>query len=185
MICITTNPCNSTNKKMKKHLFLIAFFAVAMLQAQDTPISAFLEKWENSKNYLIEMAETMPEDKYNFKPTERQKTFKEQLLHIKGNMDWLSTTYFQKDKSKKDAKKAAVNTKAEVIAALKESFDNAAAIIKTAKPEELKEIVDFFAGPKTKLQILNLLQDHVTHHRGQIIVYLNLNDIKPPRYRGW
>ncbi len=169
---------------MKKYILLIAVFTITIAKAQkDTPIAAFLEKWENSKNYLVEMAEAMPEDKYDFKPTERQKTFREQLLHIKGNMDWLSTTYFAKDK--KDAAKQTYATKAEVIKAIKEAFDNTAAIIKTATPEELKEVVEFFAGPKTKLQILNLLQDHVTHHRGQVIVYLNLNDVKPPRYSGW
>ncbi|WP_430410764.1 DinB family protein [Kordia sp.] len=168
---------------MKKYIFLIIIFVSAFAKAQDTPITAFLEKWENSKNYLVEMAAAMPEDAYDFKPTERQKTFKEQLLHIKGNMDWLSTTYFAKDK--KDTKKQTYTTKAEVIKALKEAFDNTTTIIKTATPEELKEIVEFFAGPKTKLQILNLLQDHVTHHRGQLIVYLNLNDVKPPKYRGW
>ncbi|WP_298517213.1 DinB family protein [uncultured Kordia sp.] len=168
---------------MKKYILLLTLFASFIAKAQDTPITAFLEKWENSKNYLVEMAEAMPEDKYSFKPTERQKTFQEQLLHIKQNMDWLSSTYFSKEE--KDAKKVSYTTKAAVIKAITEAFDNTAAIIKKASPEELKEVVKFFAGPKTKLQILNLLQDHVTHHRGQLIVYLNLNDVKPPRYRGW
>lgn len=168
---------------MKKYIFLLTFLVITVATAQDTPISAFLEKWENSKNYLVEMAEAMPEDKYDYKPTERQKTFKEQLLHIKENMDWLSTTYFAKNK--KGATKQNYTTKTEVIQAIKKAFDNTAIIIKNASADELKEVVEFFAGPKTKLQILNLLQDHVTHHRGQIIVYLNLNNIKPPKYRGW
>ncbi|WP_046758682.1 DinB family protein [Kordia jejudonensis] len=168
---------------MKKYIFCIIMLVSSFAKAQNTPMTAFLEKWENSKNYLVEMAEAMPEEKYDYKPTERQKTFKEQLLHIKGNMDWLSTTYFAKDK--KDVAKQTYTTKAEVIAAIKEAFDNSRDIIKQASAEELKEVVDFFAGPKTKLQILNLLQDHVTHHRGQLIVYLNLNDVKPPKYRGW
>jgi len=169
---------------MKNYILLIVLFVSTITKAQDTPIAAFLEKWENSKNYLVEMAEAMPEDKYTYKPTERQKTFQEQLIHIKQNMDWLSSTYFSKEK-KKDQKKASYTSKAEVITAIKEAFDNTSEIIKKGSPEELKEIVEFFAGPKTKLQILNLLQDHVTHHRGQLIVYLNLNDVKPPRYRGW
>lgn len=168
---------------MKMYLFLFFIGSVSLANAQDTPISAFLEKWENSKNYLVEMAELMPEDAYDYKPTERQKTFREQLLHIKQNMDWLSTTYFSTEKKK--AKEETPTTKADMIAALKTSFNQTATIVKTAKESDLKEIVEFFAGPKTKLQILNLLQDHVTHHRGQLIVYLNLKDIKPPRYRGW
>ena len=43
----------------------------------------------------------------------------------------------------------------------------------------------FFAGPKSKFQILNLLEDHVTHHRGQLIVYLNFKNSIPPSFIGW
>ena len=73
------------------------------LIAQNDGISAFLLKWENSKNYLLEIAEAMPEANYNFKPTERQMSFKEQLLHIRQNMVWLSESYFMEngEKSKK------------------------------------------------------------------------------------
>ncbi|NJM78491.1 MAG: DinB family protein [Flavobacterium sp.] len=150
--------------------------------AQDEPISAFLEKWESSKKYLLEMAEAMPEDKYPFKPTAREMSFGEQLLHIKGNMSWLSSSYFGAPKIEESEKTL---TKAEIIALLDVSFTNVSNAIKATKPEDLKLKVDFFAGEKTKLQILNLLQDHVTHHRGQLIVYLNLNEIKPPKYVGW
>ena len=152
--------------------------------AQNETIDVFLEKWQNSKTYLLDVAKAMPEEKYTFKPTEREMTFGEQLLHIKGNMDWLSTSYFtdeKYDKKKDDTK----YSKEEIISMLEKSFDNVFENIKNSKPESLKEKVEFFAGPKTKLQILNLLQDHVTHHRGQLIVYLNLNEIVPPKYVGW
>ena len=151
---------------------------------KSTPKEAFLEKWENSKNYLISMAESMAEDSYDFKPTERQMSFKEQLMHIKGNMDWLSTTYFTDTEFER--KKAPLPaTKEETIALVKEAFEAAYTIIENTPETSLEETVEFFSGPKSKLQILNLLQDHVTHHRGQLVVYLNLNDIEPPRYSGW
>ncbi|MFB9097809.1 MULTISPECIES: DinB family protein [Flavobacterium] len=169
---------------MKYFIIILSVISFANVFAQDEPISAFLEKWENSKKYLLELAEAMPEDKYNFKPTEREMDFGEQLLHIKVNMDWLSTSYFGAEKIEKP-KEASTYTKAEIITFLETSFNAVSKAIETTKPKSLKEKVDFFAGPKTKLQILNLLQDHVTHHRGQIIVYLNLNEIKPPKYVGW
>lgn len=151
------------------------------INAQNDVLSAFLLKWENSKNYLIELAEAMPEASYNYKPTERQMSFQEQLIHIKGNMDWLSSKYFSGEKSEK----INLNSKIEIINHLKVSFDKVEEIIKNTPLNDLNTEVDFFAGPKSKLQILNLLQDHVTHHRGQLIVYLNLNNIEPPKYRGW
>ena len=81
--------------------------------------------------------------------------------------------------------KIELKTKEEIINQLTASFDNVAEIIKKVTLEELSTEVEFFAGPKSKLQILNLMQDHVTHHRGQIIVYLNLNNMIPPKYSGW
>lgn len=165
-------------------VLLIVINTSTIIAQQITPKLAFLEKWENSKSYLIALAEAMPKENYDFKPTERQMSFKEQLMHIKGNMDWLSNSYFTDLEYKKEKKELSL-TKNEVIKELKNAFDSVTEIIKNTPDEDLKETVDFFAGPKSKLQILNLLQDHVTHHRGQLIVYLNLNEIEPPKYSGW
>jgi len=166
-------------------VLLVLLLSLANINAQQTSVkTAFLEKWENSKNYLIEIAEAMPEDVYDFKPTERQMSFKEQLMHIKGNMEWLSTTYFTELKYEKSESLMVMN-KVETIIELEKGFDKVIKIIEKTADEDLKETVEFFAGPKSKLQILNLMQDHVTHHRGQLIVYLNLNEIDPPKYIGW
>ncbi len=151
--------------------------------AQDIVIDAFLEKWENSKNYLIQIAETMPEEKYGFTPTPREMSFKEQLIHIQQNMDWI-VGYFEKDVLEAEIS-TLQNDKARLIANLTSSFDTVYNVIKASRLEDLDSTVDFFAGKKTKLQMLNLLQDHVSHHRGQLVVYLNLNDLKPPAYVGW
>jgi uncharacterized damage-inducible protein DinB len=164
--------------------FLILLFISTFAIAQNQTTEAFLEKWNNSKIYFLEVATIMPEDLYNYKPTEREMSFGQQLTHIKENMDWLSTVYFTKDeyKKKEDSEQY---SKEEIIGLLKKSFDAVYQIIKMSDSELLDSKVAFFAGPKTKLQILNLMQDHVTHHRGQLIVYLNLNDIQPPKYTGW
>ena len=169
-----------------KHLLFVLFISVsALTTAQQTTMkSAWLEKWDNSKTYLIGIAEAMPEEQYDFKPTKRQMTFKEQLLHIKGNIDWLSNTYF----SETDFQRTTgiqPKTKQETIALIKSAFENAYNLIAASADEKMSDTVSFFSGPKSKIQILNLLQDHVSHHRGQIIVYLNLNNVEPPQFVGW
>ena len=167
-----------------KKLVLIYLFLVSNLVSAQEIIPTFLEKWQNSKNYLIEVAKSMPEEKYNYKPTEREMTFAKQLLHIKANIDWLSSTYISND-PKKEKELDENLSKTAIIAELEKSFDTCYALISKTKSNTLNDKVEFFAGPKTKFQILNLLQDHVTHHRAQILVYLNLNDVKPPKYIGW
>ena len=169
---------------MKKIIILVLVFGSNSIFSQQFVVDTFVEKWDNSKTYLVQMVEAMPDDKYDFKPTEREMSFKEQVFHILQNMDWLSTTYFSKEKYTKNDF-ANISTKPQLIAQINASFDNAKSKITTNKDLNLSEKVDFFAGPKTKLQILNLMQDHVTHHRGQMIVYLNLCQIQPPKYVGW
>jgi uncharacterized damage-inducible protein DinB len=168
---------------MKQLFIFLAVLATALAHAQKADVrSAFLEKWENSKNYVLAIAEAMPDEGYSFKPTERQMTFEEQLQHIRNNIEWLTDTYLS------DAP-----TDVQITNSLKESiivnlglaFDRTARAVEAMPDEDLAETVKFFAGPKSKLQILNLLQDHVTHHRGQLIVYLNLKEVEPPRYTGW
>ena len=51
--------------------------------------------------------------------------------------------------------------------------------------KDLNHIVDFVAGKMSRRRIMLLLTDHVTHHRGQLVVYLRLKGVEPPAYRGW
>jgi uncharacterized damage-inducible protein DinB len=169
---------------MKKCLIIALLCISNTIFAQAEIIGAFVEKWDNSKDYLIAVAQAMPEDKYDYKPREREMSFREQLLHIQDNMNWLGTTYFSENKyEKKEAPKGL--SKIQIIQGSEISFDKAKAFVQKTNDVELFLKVSFFAGEKSKLQILNLMQDHVTHHRAQILVYLNLNEIQPPKYIGW
>lgn len=166
--------------------FGLLFNAVSSIAQQATPKEAFLEKWQNSRDYLIAIAEAMPAERYNFQPTERQMDFEAQLLHIRANMLWLGNTYFTAIPFDRNSLTQNLpEGKAAIIQELTSSFDAVYRFVEQADDSTLTATVSFFAGPKSKLQILNLLHDHVTHHRGQLIVYLNLNAIEPPRYSGW
>ena len=68
---------------------------------------------------------------------------------------------------------------------IREEFQLSALAIAQLPASALEEEVKFFAGPMNKRQIVALLHDHMTHHRGQLMVYLRLKGIKPPQYRGW
>lgn len=169
---------------MKFNLLLIGLFISynsVVYSQQTTAKAAFLEKWEHAKAYTLEVAIAMPDSVYAYKPTQRQMTFAEQLVHIHDNITWLGATYFNATVTANSTPKS----KEEIMNALIQAFEQVKAAVKLTPNEDLKEVVDFFAGPKSKLQILNLLQDHLTHHRGQLIIYLNLNQVSPPRYVGW
>ena len=167
---------------MKIFNFILISFFINQVYSQDQIVPTFLEKWDNSKTYLLEVAKAMPLENYDYKPTSREMSFKEQLKHIQQNMEWLGSTYFN---TSDRLEKVESDIKSQTILELSNAFDRVGEAIKNTSPEDLKTKVDFFAGEKSKFQILNLLQDHVTHHRGQLVVYLNLNNIEPPKYTGW
>ncbi len=56
--------------------------------------------------------------------------------------------------------------------------------VKDVTDEQMGEIVETFAGPLTKEAVCWFLRDHMTHTRGQMVIYLRLNGIEPPQYGG-
>lgn len=161
-------------------LGLIAFSA----RGQNGFMEEFKEKWKNSAEYTLELATAMPEEYFDFRPTEEEMSFKSQLLHMISNMNWLSTSYLEGTPVDFDLKRQDYS-KAEILAMLNAAYDLSGKAAEMLPPGQLEETVEFFAGPKSKRQIIILMNDHSTHHRGQLIVYLRLKGIKPPRYRGW
>ncbi len=154
------------------------------MMGQGNFLEDFKIKWKNAAEYTLEFARMMPEDYYDYTPTPVEMTFREQLRHIAGNMIWLSSSYLDGQKTQIDPTKAGPSKK-EIIAMLDASFAYAATTIDRLKEQDLDKPVDFFAGKMTRRRILLLLTDHVTHHRGQLVVYLRLKGVTPPKYVGW
>lgn len=169
----------------KKPFFTTMLLIFTMLGAI---AQSFLEdyklKWKNATEYTLEFAKAMPEEYYSYKPVEIEMTFGEQLKHIAGNMVWLSSSYLNGTKTTLDPVNAG-SSKKEIIAILEKSFAYANETISHLNEKILNENVNFFAGMMTKRRIMLLMTDHVTHHRGQLVVYLRLKGIEPPAYRGW
>ena len=145
-----------------------------------------MERLENSRKYLIVVAETMPEDKYNYKATPESLSYAENLLHIGFAMDWHSQSLLGGRKAREwqtdTIYKVADKSKTEMIALINKTFDETIQLISTLDPKKLEDKLEYFGLTRTKRQILLLLSDHITHHRGQMLVYLRLNGLIPPRY---
>ncbi|MEO6721401.1 MAG: DinB family protein [Ferruginibacter sp.] len=169
-------------------LFILFLFSLNTATAQKIDslfLDAAISKLQNSKEYTLKVANGMPEEKYGFKPVPEEMSFGEQLLHIAANLNWLTSSYITSSKSPVTKAATQVQKKEEIIQVLSNTYDFAIGALKSFEATHLADTVSFFAGPKTKLQIINLIGDHQTHHRAQMIVYLRLNGIKPPEYVGW
>ena len=167
--------------------YFLLFFLLASFHLsgqEDTYLNDFQSKWTNATAYTIEIAELMPEEHYDFRPTPEIRSFREQLHHTMQNVIWLCTNYLGDEPFKEDLKNMELK-KDELIVLLKKVSDFSQQIVQELEPHDLRMKVQFFAGPMRRNQILTLLNDHMTHHRGQMILYLRLKGVKPPRYRGW
>ncbi len=133
---------------------------------------------------MITVAEAMPESDYNFKPTPDEMSFAQQLMHIAAVLDWHAFAKIdgQETKLRYDDYKADGLSKQQIIAVLKREFERTNALINNYNPNRLDETAKYGTVMRTRKQFLMLMADHVTHHRAQILVYLRLRGIVPPKY---
>lgn len=161
-------------------------FAEPVFAQENDFIKEYLERFENSRKYLLLVAENMPEDKYGFKATPESMSFAENLMHIGWAMDWHSQSLMggreARDWNTDTELKVHKKSKQEMMDKIDETFDKTIEFISGFDINRLDERLDYFGSDRTKRQVLLLLADHITHHRGQMLVYMRLNGLKPPRY---
>jgi len=175
-----------------KHLLMLTLTIIfsccisPLLAQQNDFVKDYLERLENSRKYLILVAEGMPEDKYAFKASPESMSFAENLMHIAWAMDWHCQTLLggrkARDWNTDTALKVENKSKREMIAAIDKTFNETIKLMAEFDPIRLNDRLDYLGLDRTKRQIFLLLADHITHHRGQMLVYMRLNGLKPPRY---
>jgi uncharacterized damage-inducible protein DinB len=141
-------------------------------------------QFDRGREQIIAIADAMPEDKWDFKPTPAQQTFGERVMHIvqvdQGLLGSLG------GKTPKPAINLQAKTKADVMTALRQSFDWAVAVTKEFNDQQLLERVMSmpFLGPTTsRANVLLFDVGHTQDIYGQLVVYLRLNGITPPASR--
>ncbi len=140
-----------------------------------------LADWERTRNLITAIADAMPEDKFAYKPTEPQRTYAEQVLHIAGTDVRLLGTLGAKTAAPEINMKA--TSKADVMAELRKSFDYGAAVIKELSDAQLTERIKSlpFLGPTaSRVKIIYYDLAHTQDIYGQMVVYVRLNGITPP-----
>ncbi len=149
------------------------------------PAQEALAAWNSIGRKLIAMAEDFPEDKYDFKPKPEVRTFAEQLLHVAGANYFFTSTALGKPVGEEDLPREKYKTKADVVAAVKKSFEDGAAVIKEKGDSGMAETVKHpFGNRMTHLSGLCAdLAMHANEHYGQLVVYYRLNGIVPPESR--
>jgi uncharacterized damage-inducible protein DinB len=152
-----------------------------------SPSQVLLDSWNDNGRKLIDMAEDFPDDKYDFKPNPAERSFAEQLLHAaNGNYFFINPFTGQKPPVG-DPKRDQYKTKADVVAYVKKSFADGAALIKQKGDSGMGDLaMDPFSKDPQQVRFSDMAWgffEHAGEHYGQLVVYYRVAGLVPPESR--
>ena len=139
-----------------------------------------IKRWKGNQRYTLKLIDMMPESDFDFKPVDEVKSFHSQCSHI---TTWLRT--HSRFVTEIELKKLKFKTKEELTLGLTDFFNQLLSFLEGTSTENLEEKVKVFYGNVSKVFILQTMDNHLSHHRGQMVLYLRLKGLKPPAYVGW
>lgn len=199
-------------RKLLAALFVAALCTFAPAQAPSTPaksaaptqpppkmsVAQIMDRsLSNVESEFVPAAEAMPEDKFNFAPTQGEfktvRTFALQVKHV-AHTNFMIFAGILGEKPPENVKPdedngpASMTSKADIIKYLKDSFALGHRAMATLTEANLTERLspNPFGGNgpgPTRLGIANLTLWHSFDHYGQMVEYLRMNGIIPPASR--
>lgn len=141
-------------------------------------LDAIRPLYEEMKGYLLRSAEQMPPDKYGYRPAAGVRSFGEILGHVINDQYGFCSQArgVKNDQEGRDAEKIA--TKAEMVAALRKSFEYCDPLYVAGGIPDLAAPVG--RGRQNRLFALNYNVTHNAEHYGNLITYFRLNNMVPP-----
>jgi hypothetical protein len=142
---------------------------------------------------ILDIAEAMPDDKFNFSPESLKipgsdyqgvRTFAVEVRHI-GASNYFLWSPVTGDKVPEDIKDGngpeSLKTKAEILKFLKDSFALGHKAAATLTTENMLQIPEHSKSPR--LYLATFAVAHAYDHYGQLVEYLRMNGIVPPASR--
>jgi uncharacterized damage-inducible protein DinB len=162
--------------------------AAPAVGTQVPPSQVYDKLLSGMEKEFVDAAEAMPEEKYNFAPPTAYgeykgvRTFAAQVKHVaEANYYFFGGANFSEadDKAKSEAIEK-LTSKADIVNALKESFEVAHKYIATITQQNAFEMTAH--GTRGGMAAFGIA--HFMDHYGQVVEYLRMNGIVPPASRG-
>ena len=172
---------------MKKIVAILAIAGAAGFVAAQPPppgppsVAATLKGgYERIKTNFIKAAEKMPEDQYGFKPAEGIETFGQRVAHIANQMGTCSAI----NGARKPSSAAGKTAKADLVAGLKESFDECDKVFAALTDANAMENIAAGRGQAPRVAALYGIVVHANEVYGAMGVYMLAKGIVPPSSEG-
>lgn len=154
--------------------------------------TAFLAELDNEAKVTRTVLERVPADKFGWKPHEKSMAFGQLAVHVAEMFGWTKETLTSDvlDFGTMDYKQFEPSSTEELLAYFDELIATSKAVLAETSDETFLtnwtlrngEQV-YFTMPKVAV-MRSFVMNHIIHHRGQLSVYLRLNDIPVPAIYG-
>jgi uncharacterized damage-inducible protein DinB len=159
-------------------------FLILCLAQDNNPLSDDVKRaYSQVKDNILRSAEKMPEENYNFRPAPRVRTFGQVLGHI-AQEQYLYFCGPLKGEQKAADIERTKTSKADLIAALKDSFAYCDAVYDQMKDQDATTVVNTGGNKSTRLRLLWMNIVHDESHYGNLVTYLRIKGIVPPSTEG-
>src|SRR5262245_58970636 len=159
--------------------FIFLFLATQPSHAQVDIKAVVLKHLTTSRDFTLKVADQMPEADYAFKLTPPQMSFGEQMAHLASDQ---ANLLAPSTNAKPTPSNPASMSKKDVIAFVRQSFDQSIALVSKLTPTQIEKSYPGFGPPMTGLELLMFVLDHSTHHRASAEMYLRAKGITPAEY---
>jgi uncharacterized damage-inducible protein DinB len=164
---------------MKILVFLLSLASVAAAQAKSPASDALREMLGGREKNIVAAFEEMPADKYDYKPTAEQMTFRHLAAHIADGNNFFCANVGDVPQPKVDFN--GKETKEQLVASLKASFEFCHTALAKATDSSMSQEITWFDGKKRPRAwaFLGLASSWADHY-GAAAMYLRLNGLLPP-----
>ena len=166
-----------------KKLLLICFMLISL---QGWSQGQFQQETTGSLGFfsgqIMQLAEATPEEVYDWTPMEGVRSFGEVIGHIVGGNYFFATQLGATlpEGVNMETLQDDLKTKAQLKAALTQSFALISDTIKGISDDDLTTKVTFPFGEFSKMGASLIVLNHASEHLGQMIAYARSNEIVPP-----
>ena len=152
------------------------------------------EAFRTVRKNTVQIAEDIPEQKYDFRPAPDSRTVAQTLAHIAlvpdfqnhvhaNRIDDLTKINWPEVIQKHNAEEARPRTKAEIVAMLKAGGEQYASYLESLPEAFLAERVKMPPGAdqptKSRFEMLMSTKEHEMHHRGQLMTIERMIGVMP------
>lgn len=190
LIARTFEPLGEQMRTLLRTLLICLLAPAAVVLAQDKPSNAVPPQsnpliahnklqYAGLKHILLESAQKMPEENYNFKPTDAVRSYGQIVGHI-ADAQYLFCSLALGEKNPAPKIERTKTSKADLIASLKNAFAYCDKAYDGVTDASGVQMVKFFGIDTPKFGVLMNNNLHSSLHYGNLVTYMRLKNVVPP-----